>query len=148
MDPHTPHTHTNMQVDHDNDGFIEASDFAAFTHFAGHHLHQLAHALRTTLRQTSERSYRSYAGRGRQGLYARDSRYRRARLARGRNYDGDYSDEDEEFFDANECSSRRTSEGDEHGVEGSEHGGASPGLVRSRSGSGEGLKKRINVQLW
>ena len=38
-----------QQVDHDNDGH-EASDFKAFTHFAGHHLHELALAVRLLLR--------------------------------------------------------------------------------------------------
>jgi Ca2+-binding EF-hand superfamily protein len=41
-----------QQVDHDNDGYIEASDFTAFSHFAGHHLHDLASAVRSAVRTT------------------------------------------------------------------------------------------------
>ena len=46
-----------QQVDHDNDGYIEASDFKAFTHFAGHHLHELALAVRSAIKTTFQRRF-------------------------------------------------------------------------------------------
>ena len=46
-----------QQVDHDNDGYIEAGDFTAFSHFAGHHLHDLALAVRSAVRATFKRKY-------------------------------------------------------------------------------------------
>ena len=46
-----------QQIDHDNDGYIEANDFTAFTHFSGHHLQELLLALRSTILSSISRRF-------------------------------------------------------------------------------------------